>query len=91
MAPCKSVILTEGLPWVKNIKSNQIKSYLRSHKRSVFTKGATEQGLVIMGRLYSFLASLWNIFAGANNIRAIIDPCKDIIQGILDTPKASFV
>ena len=23
MAPCKSVILTEGLPWVKNIKSNQ--------------------------------------------------------------------
>ena len=26
MAPCKSVILTEGLPWVKNIKSNQIKS-----------------------------------------------------------------
>ena len=25
MAPCKSVILTEGLPWVKNIKSNQIK------------------------------------------------------------------
>ena len=23
MAPCKSVILTERLPWVKNIKSNQ--------------------------------------------------------------------
>ena len=31
MAPCKSVILTEGLPWVKNVKSskkNQIKFFV---------------------------------------------------------------
>ena len=30
MAPCKSVILTEGLPWVKNIKSIKIKSIVRN-------------------------------------------------------------
>ena len=46
MAPCKSVILTEGLPWVKNIKSksNQIKPSIDFQLTSLYQHKRTRQG-----------------------------------------------